>query len=64
MENPTITKSVWERKKLIKKYETLINPYIDTLIPKQQKRSQKVIYYRSTIRGTLLLISYKTLTRK
>ena len=64
IENPTITKSVWGRKKLIKKYETLINPYIDTLIPKQQKRSQKVIYYRSTIRGTLLLISYKTLTRK
>jgi hypothetical protein len=63
-ENPSITESIWVRKNMIKRLEPFIAPYIDNLIPQQKKNEYKVIYYRSTIRGTLFLISYKALIRK
>ena len=63
-ENPTITESIWVRNKLIKRFEPFIAPYIDNLIRHKKKNNYKVIYYRSTIRGTLFLISYKALIRK
>ena len=62
--NPTITESIWVRNKLIKRFEPFIAPYIDNLIRHKKKNNYKVIYYRSTIRGTLFLISYKALIRK
>ena len=63
-ENPSITESIWVRKNMIKRLEPFIAPYIDNLIPQQKKNEYKVIYYRSTIRGTLFLISCKALIRK